>query len=104
MIKVIKFNIDDMKNITSMLDFYKKLGICDKNGENWLINDIKNCKMNTAQCAKLLDFMLANHKLRKNSLRKEPKAVYEFHINLEWANYSPVSIDEIPEDEVWVYV
>ncbi len=102
--KVIKYNINDMKNIVSMLDFYKKVGICDQYGDNWLIKDVKNCKMNTTQCLKLLDFMLANHNLRKNDLRKQPKAVYEFYINLEWTNYSPVSRDEVPEDEIWVEV
>lgn len=105
--QIIKFKIEDMKDITTMADFMRKIGILFKEPgsekETLLITDVRQYSMNKKSAAILRDYLLSNQKLQKDRrLKNLSKQGYEMAVAMEWLNYSPVEKDEIPEDEIWL--
>ena len=54
----IRYNIKNFVDIISMADFYERVGI--KKGEDWLIDNISEIKMNRKDCEQLLEYLKAN--------------------------------------------
>ncbi|MEI6296227.1 MAG: hypothetical protein WCO84_01095 [bacterium] len=97
---VIKYNIEDFKDIISMGDFYKKLGMYDM-FEKKIVTNVSQMFMEKENCEKLLEFMKSNYKKNKEIKHYHQKQAHNL-CTMDWINYSPVSKDDISKDEFWI--
>ena len=97
---ILYFDINDFKEITSMMDFYKKVGIA-KNSE-FIVKDVRKMTMNPEQCKLLLEFLKSNQKLQTGISRSYTPKYYESQCTFEWTMYAPSTNNEVPENEIWL--
>lgn len=99
--KIIKYNIEDLKDCLNLDDFYRRVGICDDNG--YLVKSVFDIEMN-GECVKQLETYILNNKpLQPYKIRRLSKKEYERRAQWEFLGYIPVSKDDIPKDEIWLH-
>ncbi|MBP3708318.1 MAG: hypothetical protein J6J36_06980 [Clostridia bacterium] len=88
--KIIEYNLEDFKDICSMADFYEKVGLYDKENNEWGFEDVHQLIMDDEDCHKILEYLQANQKKQKDRyVRKLTPHQYLCRVNLDWANISP---------------
>ena len=105
--KVFHYTIDQIKTMTSMGDFYKRVGIIynDSSGEEvCLAPSVQRIFMNERCCLELQDILKENQKYQKGSIRHYTKKYYEQSVGMDWLCYSPTTKKEIPDYEIWIDV
>ena len=84
-----------------MDDFYQQVGLTD-DFKSGLITHVQQIHMERKNCDSLSGIMIAT--LKKD---KKYKLFTDRHINtvagMECMNYSPVSNDNVPDNEIWVF-
>lgn len=98
---VLKFNLDDLKDIKTIDDFFITVGLVPyiKDGS---IHDVRQTEMNDEDCKAILDYWLKNWKKNKE-IKGFKKQYAQSKISFTWMNYSPCSVDKCPRGELWIY-
>ncbi|MPN19899.1 hypothetical protein SDC9_167274 [bioreactor metagenome] len=96
---IIKYNIEDFTDISSMEDFYRKLGIWNDMGKT--IFDVSQLHMEKENCEILQEYIYNTIRLKsrfKGLADRIPRSV----ASMDWLNFSPVSNPDMPKDEIWI--
>lgn len=98
---VLKFNLDDLKNIKTIDDFFVITGLVPylKDGT---IYDVIQTEMNDDDCKAILNYWLSNWKKVKE-LKGYKQQYAQSKISFTWMNYAPCSVDKCPRGELWIY-
>ena len=100
-IKIVKYNISDIKKLKSMADFYDKVGLT-KDFKSGLITHVQQIHMESNNCNSLSGIMIST--LKKS---RKYKMFTDRYINtavgMDCLDLCPVSNDKVPEDEIWIY-
>jgi hypothetical protein len=89
--KIIEYNLEDFVDICSMVEFYEKLGLYNKEKDEWAFEDVHQVIMDNEDCHKILEYLQANQSKQKDKYTKKmlTKNQYLCKVNLDWANISP---------------
>lgn len=100
-IKVVSFSKDNISAICCLGDFYEALGVGDlmKDGT---ADDISQYWMNKAVCEELEDIVFKNARKDRRYKHLRDKSL-KTAVAMDWLNYSPVAVEYIPEDELWIF-
>ena len=97
----ISFDPAALENIACMDDFYSAVGLMRvvKGGG---IADVQQIWMNADQANVVAEFCKQN--IRKNKKYKNySKHDLELAVAMDWLNYCPVSVEYVPENEIWIW-
>lgn len=92
---------DDIRDIASMADFFRALGL-NRLFESRDVTDVSQMWMNKTACEGLEDIVFQNARKDKRYKYLTDHAL-KTAVAMDWLNYSPVSADYIPENELWVF-
>lgn len=92
----ITYNIEDFENITNIMEFYDKINLTPMFGKE--IKKVSQIKMNLENNEKLLSFFIKNRP--KNKLKKN----WDISVQLDWVNYSPVSVKDLDKNIIEVFL
>lgn len=97
----IPINIEELKPITEMNDFFVLTGI-RKYLDNGTIFDVRQMEMNQKTMDKILEFWKKNW--RKCKFVKGYRKKYAIsNIEFNWMNYAPMSSENVPENVIYLY-
>lgn len=96
------FDNSAIETSDSMSAFYKNVGVADKYFKNDDYNDVMCYWMNLAQNEELNRCIKENAKKNKK-YKHVSKVRLEEMASWDWLNYSPVSDETIPRNELWIY-
>lgn len=91
----------ELSGIACMEDFYKKtclIGLCQQG----IIADVQQLWMNDKQAIELENICLANIKQDKR-YKHYSSHEKEIAVMMDWLNFSPVSVEYVPENEIWIW-
>lgn len=98
---IIPYTQEMISGICSMDDFYKAVGLTvlvkDKT-----VTDVQQVWMNKEECLGLEDIVEGNLKRQKKYKYWSEHALHTA-VAMDWLRYSPVSIDYVPEGELWIW-
>lgn len=98
---VIPYTDDMVAGICSMDDFYKCTGLREFVTDR-TITDVSQVWMNRKACEELEDIVERN--LRKQKKYKHwSDRVLRNSVAMDWLCYSPVSYDDVPRGELWIW-
>lgn len=100
--KIIKYNINDFADILDLQDFYTRIGVINPKTNSSIVKSVLQIKMYGENVEQLKTFLLHNQKLQKGRNKRLSKKEYERRALWEWVVYSPVKVQDIPQDEIWV--
>ena len=92
---------EGIRDIASMADFFRVLGL-NQLFESRDVTDVSQMWMNKAACEGLEDIVFQNARKDKRYKYLTDHAL-KTAVAMDWLNYSPVSVDYIPENELWVF-
>lgn len=98
---ILKFNLDDFKNMKIIDDFFTKIGLVSYLKEG-MIHDVRQMEMNEEDGKSILDYWLKNwNKIKEIKGYRKPYA--QSKISFTWMNYAPVYNSKCPRGELWLF-
>lgn len=96
----VRYKEKDIKDIMCMEDFYMAVGLI-KFFKNGSVTNVSQMSMNKYSCERILEIMKSNY-LKNDKINFLVEKRAHTACAMDWMNYSPVSRDEIPENEIWI--
>ena len=99
--QTLSFDPAALENIVCMDDFYNTVGLMEVVKNDGIV-DVQQVWMNADQANVVAEFCKQN--IRKNKKYKHySKHDLELAVAMDWLNYCPVSVEYIPENEIWIW-
>ena len=99
--KILKFDLNKLKGLTSIEDFFKLTGIYPYI-KNQTIYDVRQTFMNNQTGEEVLRCLTKNWRKCKEFKGYRKKYAVN-NISFNWMNYAPIYDEDIPFDEIHIY-
>lgn len=99
--KVLKFDLNKIKNLTSIKEFFELTGVM-KYINNKTIYDVRQTYMNNKTGEEILKCLTKNW-CKCKDVKGYRKKYAVSNISFNWMNYAPIYNENIPENEIHIY-